>query len=74
MEAPPLLCKIVEQMREIACFTVLMCGSSHLEQLIDSSLSVELHRKTTYKLNANHKTSRKQCFNLWVLDWALCLV
>ena len=66
MEAPPLLCKIIEQMREIACFTILIRGSSQLEQLIDFTLSVELHRKVTIKLNGTQRKLRK-----WVifLSW-----
>ena len=65
---------MIEQMREIACFTVLIYGSLQLGSLIYCTLSVKLHSKITYKLNGNHKRSPKWCFNSWLLDWALCLV
>ena len=74
MEAPPLLCKIMEQMREIACFAFFFHGSSQLEQLIHGSLRRELHKNVTINPNANHKNPRKQCFNLKVLVKFLCLV
>mgnify|MGYP001233192824 CR=1 FL=1 len=42
--------------------------------LIFGILSVELHRKTTYKPNGSQREARKQWFKSWLLDWALCLV
>ena len=65
-EAPQLLHKIVEQMREIACFAVLIYGSSQLGNLIHCTLSLELHRKVTIKLNANQRNLRKWCM---LLGW-----
>ena len=56
--------KMIEQMRDIACFTVLICGSFQLGSLINCSWSVELHRKDTIKLNANHKKAPKWGFDL----------
>ena len=73
-EAPRLWRKIGDQMRELACFALFSHGSSQLGQLIDLTLRRELHRKVTIKPNGNHRKARKQCFNLWVLVWALCLV
>ena len=73
-EAPQLQCKTNEQMREIARFAFFSHGSSQLGSLIYYSLSPELHRKATLNHNANHKSSRKQCFNIKALYNFLCLV
>ena len=65
---------MIEQIREIAYFTVLICWSFQLGSLINCSLSVELYRTDTIKPDANHKKTPKWGSSLWVLDWALCLV
>ncbi len=57
MEARHVLHKIIDRMREIACFTVLIYGSPELGGLTHDGLSIELHEKATIKHNGTHKKS-----------------